>query len=390
MSRLFHGGDVRRAEEAEAGGDYVEAARRYAAAGLRAQVAQMQLLQSERTTSPEARLEALRDAARWADEDSADAQAVRGRIAGAMLTFCRARGVITAGDRAIVAEAAALYTSAGDAAGAGACHELIGAAGAAADAYQRAGEVDRLEALLDDEADKRRRTIAVSDALDDHRLRMRSGDAHGALLALELALPAAEPHERGPIERLRDELVARHGDSGVVRLRVDGTLVVVALAPVVLGREAGTALPLRDAGISRRHAQLDRDDARWAVTDLGSKNGTLLSGVAISARMPLPERVELGIGEHCALDVQSGDDHLLATIVRGVDRGTVLHVTAGAPVLVVPRRSEGALRVRFADGRASIAPVASALRLNGASVGQLEPLRGDVIECGDVRWEIVR
>ena len=37
-----------------------------------------------------------------------------------------------------------------------------------------------------------------------------------------------------------------------------------------------------DASLSRRHASIERDEDGWAVSDMGSKNGTILNGRRIA------------------------------------------------------------------------------------------------------------
>ncbi|MFO7956151.1 MAG: SpoIIE family protein phosphatase [Candidatus Brocadiia bacterium] len=48
---------------------------------------------------------------------------------------------------------------------------------------------------------------------------------------------------------------------------------------LVIGRDRGCDIWLADAAVSRRHAQLQQtEDARWALQDLGSRNGTFVNG----------------------------------------------------------------------------------------------------------------
>ncbi|MEO6951790.1 MAG: FHA domain-containing protein [Polyangia bacterium] len=390
LSRLFGSADLVRALEAEAGGDYVEAARLYANAGDRAKVAQMHLLASERARTPLQRIEGLREAVRWAEGDDPAAIAVRRRVATAMLAFVRVRGLVTDGDRALLSQAAALFASAGDAAGAGQCHELLGASEAAADAYQAAGDVELLEQLLDGEASRRRRAVAVGEALEDHRMRLRAGDAGGALASLEQALLAVDPQGRAALQRDIDELAARRLPPGTLRLRTNTCIVVAAIAPVELGRELGCALPLRDAGVSRRHARLEHAEDGWYVTDLGSKNGTTLDGLPVG-RMLLSDDSALGIGELCTLSVRVSGDRATLTIERGLDRGTMLYVSAGGSMIVTAKLAEGSLRVRFEHERSRVGTVSAPLRLNGIHVThEVEPLAGDVLECAGQTWQVVR
>jgi len=52
---------------------------------------------------------------------------------------------------------------------------------------------------------------------------------------------------------------------------------------VVIGRSASADVSIADRFLSRRHARLYRDGDDWRVEDLGSRNGTLVNGVRISA-----------------------------------------------------------------------------------------------------------
>jgi GAF domain-containing protein/FHA domain-containing protein len=64
---------------------------------------------------------------------------------------------------------------------------------------------------------------------------------------------------------------------------------------VVVGRDPDCGVLLDDDRVSRRHAVLVSDGAAWSVTDLASKNGTLVDGVPITSTM-LKERNWLSFG----------------------------------------------------------------------------------------------
>jgi DNA-binding NtrC family response regulator len=71
--------------------------------------------------------------------------------------------------------------------------------------------------------------------------------------------------------------------------------IAVPPAGVVLGRE-GTP-PLADDCASRRHAAVACDAGRWTVTDLESRNGTIVDGEWIRGRAPVVAPRTLRIGE---------------------------------------------------------------------------------------------
>jgi sigma-B regulation protein RsbU (phosphoserine phosphatase) len=73
-------------------------------------------------------------------------------------------------------------------------------------------------------------------------------------------------------------------------LSPDGTSQVIPLEGqrLTLGRSSAADLTFpNDNGLSRQHLAIENDGAGWALTDLGSKNGTALNGVKVAARMPL-------------------------------------------------------------------------------------------------------
>ncbi len=69
-----------------------------------------------------------------------------------------------------------------------------------------------------------------------------------------------------------------------------------------LGRSSGNELCYpEDAGLSRQHLALEKDGDTWLVRDLGSKNGTFVNGIRITAPHPLGKNDRVTAG-HIALD----------------------------------------------------------------------------------------
>jgi pSer/pThr/pTyr-binding forkhead associated (FHA) protein len=50
---------------------------------------------------------------------------------------------------------------------------------------------------------------------------------------------------------------------------------------VTIGRDDGCAIHLDREGVSRNHAQLSLEQGAWSITDLKSRNGTLVNGSRI-------------------------------------------------------------------------------------------------------------
>ncbi len=61
-------------------------------------------------------------------------------------------------------------------------------------------------------------------------------------------------------------------------------------APVTtIGRAEDNTVVVDDRWVSRYHAQIRREEGRYLVVDLGSKNGTLLNGRRLAAPTPLAD-----------------------------------------------------------------------------------------------------
>ena len=75
-----------------------------------------------------------------------------------------------------------------------------------------------------------------------------------------------------------------------------GKRTVVSGDPFVIGRSRECDLVLDDPNISRRHAELRREDGGWAVHDLGSTNGIKLNGRrSRGGRLNPGDEITLGI-----------------------------------------------------------------------------------------------
>jgi tetratricopeptide (TPR) repeat protein len=378
--------DYRRAVAAEAAGDYDEAARAYALAGERAKVAAMHLYRAERAPSPETHLAELRAAVRWADPDEEDGRDMRRRIARAMHGWAKRSGIVSESDRRVVREAAALFTEVGDHAGAGECHELVGDEAQAAEAYQKAGELERLETVLAREETRRKHAQRVQESFEEYRLHLDGGDRDRALAAIRECAEAAADAERAEYRRLADALTAKLLSDGRVVLRT-GTHehTYVGAFPLALGREATCQVILRDAGISRRHAEIQLAGGGFALRDLDSKNGTTLGGVPLAAgsALPLAGSGELGVGEVCRFSFAVTPPLLRLSVTGGLDRGR--SILASPSPLAVGEHAE----LRFLDGKPRLLSRAPLLLNEVVTGGEVQLIRGDRVQIGGETIEVV-
>jgi hypothetical protein len=65
--------------------------------------------------------------------------------------------------------------------------------------------------------------------------------------------------------------------------------------PLTIGRLAECDLPLGDPNVSRRHAEVRRQDDHFVVVDLGSTNGTRVNGAGVKERA-LNDGDEISVG----------------------------------------------------------------------------------------------
>lgn len=77
--------------------------------------------------------------------------------------------------------------------------------------------------------------------------------------------------------------------------RVD---IPTSLTPLLIGRSTESGLQLPDATVSRRHAEIARDDDLWILRDLGSRHGTFVNGNRLDPEFPHPlaHRDQLRVG----------------------------------------------------------------------------------------------
>ncbi|GAA1327730.1 MULTISPECIES: FHA domain-containing protein [Brachybacterium] len=75
-----------------------------------------------------------------------------------------------------------------------------------------------------------------------------------------------------------------------------GTSLTLGSTPVLIGRAPECTLVLDDDYASNRHARVFQRDDEWVVEDLGSTNGTLVSGRRIEGSVPFRPGAQVRIG----------------------------------------------------------------------------------------------
>jgi tetratricopeptide (TPR) repeat protein len=344
LGRLFSS-DLRTAQRAEARGQIELAAEHYGLAGDRAGAVRMHLARARRAADRPGELAALHDALHWAGVDADLRRAPAAELGRALLAAATAEGVGTEKDRARVREAAALLVEGGDHEQAGKALATLGDHAGAASAYSAGGHIDALEsslALADDAGERQRE---IERAYADYQAHLQIGQRDDARAALARAI----------------------------------------------GRDALCEVPLRSAGISRRHAEIIvGGSARFALRDAGSRNGTRLGGMMLAGTLPLAGAGELALGDDVELDFEARpDDAALVLSVRGgLDRGTKVVLVPPGARAALPLAAPG-FDVVFVDGRPWLGrDSAFSLGTQRVAEGRVQLIRGDRISAGDVTLDV--
>jgi transcriptional regulator with GAF, ATPase, and Fis domain len=84
---------------------------------------------------------------------------------------------------------------------------------------------------------------------------------------------------------------------------------------VVIGRDPQADVCVPEQAVSRQHARIAFDGARWVLTDLGSRNGTMVDGALITSDVELEHLHEIRIG-----------DALFKFVASGAERYALYHI----------------------------------------------------------------
>jgi len=370
----------RRARRAEGRGEYREAAALYAEADASEEAANALLFAAARATALDERLAAYRDALRWLPEEHPRRVEIEGRIGLAILDEAQRKGVRNADERERLADAAARLERAEKWSEAGTAWELLERTEDLARCLQKAGDIERLEALLDASTESARRERALKRLVDEHQMSLAVGARVEAREALRKAL-ALDPSDRALAEMLR-RLEARFPTSNRVVLRVDAReMTFVAGTSVALGRDADVVV--RGTSVSRRHTELSWSAEAVEVRDLGSRNGTLVRGLPIAGSLRLEGSTEIGLGDDVTVRVEAEPWGLKLEVLAGLDRDHVACV--GALPLPVPGLRA---KVSFVDGHPTLTAQLGCTLDGQRVVAPIALLRGDVLEIDGHRVEV--
>ncbi|MGD0528547.1 MAG: FHA domain-containing protein, partial [Polyangiaceae bacterium] len=264
---------VARARAAELRGDLGQAAALFAQGGRLDESSRVMLLRGDGETDPAARLRHYVQAVATAPPGTPAHTDARRKHATLLLAIAAAE-TVTPALRQDLLQAGRDLEAIGEPDRAAEAYARIGDVEGEARALARAGDVEKLDALLLGQQGRDRETLARRGANEEVVTLAASGRRREAV-ATALASGDEAVRERGRA------LEARRIAGDLVGIALGGvTLRVVLGAEVVVGRVATIAVA--SAALSRQHLVVARRGGDVVVRDLGSRNGTLLRGLALA------------------------------------------------------------------------------------------------------------
>jgi hypothetical protein len=297
---LLRQGSLNAARRAELSGDLVRAIELWAEAGEQDEVARVMILRGDSEPDPEKRLQHFTQAARSATPKSGVARQARAKRATLVVALA-ADGSVSSAARRDVLEAARELEDLGESEAAADAYALARDADGEARALAQAGQVERLETLLDAEQDKRSEARQRTDTYGEIETLIATGRRREAL-ALAGGLALTTPLDGSARERIQ-AIEARRLSGAVCHLLLQGRPVRLALSDdLVIGRTEGD-VRVPSAAISRVHIAIARAGAGAIVRDLASRNGTTLRGLRLAGDLPVGAGLSLLLGGEVRLEV---------------------------------------------------------------------------------------
>lgn len=325
------------ARAAELRGELAEAAALFAEAGRPDESSRVMLIRGDAETDPAARLRHYVQAVATAPEGGEAQRLARHKHAGLVLAMAASPGeAMTPALRQDLLAAAADFEALALPDQAAEAYRRAGDVEGEARALARAGDVERLDALLGAQQTGEREVRARREAHEEMGVLVASGRRREAA-ALARTSDDAAVRERG--RGLEQRRVAGE----VVRLQLEGRELTLVLGDeVVVGRVG--AVSVASAAVSRQHVAVARRGREVVVRDLGSRNGTTLRGLSLAGEAVVADGIEVRLGKEVPLVVRPSQE-LPGAVVLEV--GGARYVAPLGPA----RLGVGAWRLeRAADG----------------------------------------
>ncbi len=274
------------ARAAELRGQLAHAASLFEQAGRADEAARVLLLQGDAAIETTERLAHYLQAARTAPEGSNLAVQARRKRANLLLAVAGETQSPTIALRQALLDVARELESCGEFEAAAEAYARGGSEEGQARSLAKAGDVDRLDALLLEQQGRDRQALARRHALGELRSLLDTGRRREALaLAREW-----RARDVSAFDDQTRAIESRRLAGPIVRVTLRGRVMRLVLAgEVVVGRSATIAVPA--SVVSREHVAVVRRGEEVVVRDLGGTNGTTIRG------LPLAPGTEARVGD---------------------------------------------------------------------------------------------
>jgi tetratricopeptide (TPR) repeat protein len=340
--------EIRAALALEDAGELQEAARIFEYAGEHAQAAVLRLEHARTVRDAGERLDVLREGCARNPGATPEGRALHRALAESLLTLAAAQED-PARRRSLELEAARALEEADDGAAAGELYEELGLLDRAARAYEKSGEIARLEVVLEVLERFEQEEAAIVELERDADVAIAQGQRRSAWLLLRDHVAQRERFGRGPrpalVRRLRALDEQRPRPDRVDLIWNDGRVTRVRSGRSFrIGRAPDADLVLSGARLSRMHVELTIDASssagpRLSAVDLGSRLGTFWNGEPLEPgeAMPLLSPGELALGVATAVEVHPLHAGAGALVRAGGDtEAWHLYLPAGGPLVLAP------------------------------------------------------
>ena len=310
-----------------------------------------------------------------------ETRALRLAAADALLSRIR-RPPLGEQERRTLERAAGLLADAGDHARAARAYEDLGDEVRAAESWGALGDLDRMEAALEREEQRAAARRHAADVMRRFEALLTAGERREALA---LASRVAGVEEAAGVRQIAARTDGRLVRGRAVSLRrIMGPSIRIAGLPATVGRDPGAEIPLRDPGVSRRHALIRAAGGGLVLEDAGSRAGVRVGGARLEGVLPLRDVGEIALGSATALRYRELGSALFIEGLGGLDRNLVALVGPEPLPLAAAFPEADGLSLSFEAGVARLVRrLDVAVRVDGQLVGPgCDLLHGDVIEIG--------
>ncbi len=131
--------------------------------------------------------------------------------------------------------------------------------------------------------------------------------------------------------------------------KLKDTVISMNEGPVVIGRQTGASLRIRNAAVSRSHAVIEKDGDKYVIADLDSRNGTFVNNMQVTrCELHHGDRVQIGESQFFFL-LEEGEEPAQTSEIRFDESqllgGPAVRMTYSDAIYVMARDLSALLKI---------------------------------------------